>query len=450
MLTGSDPLRAAGPLNVLLYLAVVGVLGCFVARRFGRAPAPAAFAMAASALSFPLYLVAIMGWSELLFILLVAAASVCADVYNDTGRRRMLVAMALFSAAACLSRYAGIVLVGWGALIIMSGGSGTLKTRIGRAATYATLASLPLALWAARNYAVSGTFFGPRSESQFTVWQNTTLTLGGVLSWYAPVDRIGMWGPLLLAALTVAAAVAVVRRSPHAARNLSTKAVPVAAFVGLYVCFIVGASAVAAHDEISDRLLAPIVLHVSLLGAYGLAALLASQGDRKTEVLRKAAVAVLFAGMVGWPLARTARTAVRVAQTGEGLASNEWRSSATAKHLVAQRPALEGARVYSNAPDAVYVLTGLRASWSPAAAEYHSAGARRDVRDLRGQWPPEGRAVLVWFDCRTLDSLYSVESLTAVADVQEVARLADGAVFNVTARASSVEHPSATEQGQRQ
>ena len=61
--------------------------------------------------------------------------------------------------------------------------------------------AMPLGVWVIRNYSVSGTLFGPRTSSMFTLSQNLKYTFDTLLAWYLP--NTVTWHRSILMALSV-------------------------------------------------------------------------------------------------------------------------------------------------------------------------------------------------------------------------------------------------------
>jgi len=92
---------------------------------------------------------------------------------------------------------------------------------------------------------------------------------------------------------------------------------------------------------------------------------------------------------------------------------------------------LEG-RVYSNAPDAIYNLTGMRARMSPREHLYNSpAITTDDLIKFRKLLTPDSDTYLIWADNRERAHLYSVEELRSIFDMEIVASFSDGIVYLV-------------------
>ncbi|HOG27770.1 MAG TPA: hypothetical protein PLN93_03080 [Vicinamibacterales bacterium] len=430
LLTASDPLRAAGPVSVLLYLAAVAVAGAIASRRLHLAPGPAMFAAAAAAAAYPLFYVSAMTWPDLLLAALVGAALFAGDAYAARRTRGALAALAAFAAAASLARYSGAAVIAWAAIVVLAYGPGRVLARIGRAALFAAAASVPLAAWLAARPGVSAALLQSRpGASAVDVARNLEAAATGVVAWYAPVGRVGIAGPLAVMLLVAAAVFVVIRGSgrpgghdaPPAGTVAGARIWVTAALALIFALAVVATTEAGARAQISDRALAPIAIPVAVLGACLLDLLLRARPAGRIVVLRKSVVAALVAGMLAWPVVRTVRAASWFSETGVGIAERGWQDSATAGYLLAHLDDLRAAPVYSNAPDAVYLLTGLRARWSPEKGPGPALQA--------GLWPPEGRAVLVWFSRRQTESLWPLEELSRVSRLQDLAILNDGRVL---------------------
>lgn len=434
VLTRSEPLRTAGVVNLLLYLTAVGLVGVLVAGRLRLAMMPASFGVAAAIAAFPLFFVAVMAWPDLLLAALVAGAAVAGDAYAVRPTWRRAAALAAVAAAASLARYTGAAVVAWGAIVVLAYGGGRGIVRIGRAAAFVCAASVPLAWWFVASPAVPASLSGLRAGQGAALAQNLTQALSAVLAWYAPVEQVGVWGPLAVALLTAAAAVVVVHgEASHGPDGRSGRVWTQAALGLIYALAVVSTTEGGARGPIGDRLLAPLVVPVAVTAAYVLDLLLRAKPAGRVTILRKSAVVALAAGLLVWPVARTARAAYLVSQTGIGVAEREWQESATAGYVLAHREELRALPIYSNAPDAVYLLTGLRASWTPSSGATAGAAAPEGAGQTTGEWPPRGSAYVVWFSRRQLGSLLTLEALNETAGLRDLAILDDGRVLVVGA-----------------
>ena len=156
---GLHPRDVAGPLNAFLFGATVFAIGLHLCRR-RRALACAGLGVSASALiavAAPLGEIASSAMSESLFLLLATLALIQAVDFLRAGRWRSLALAGTFTGLACLTRYAGVILlVAILALVLVAPGAASLQRRFSQAALYALIAGAPLAAWLARNVILIG------------------------------------------------------------------------------------------------------------------------------------------------------------------------------------------------------------------------------------------------------------------------------------------------------
>lgn len=186
--TGLDPAAFAHVVNAALFALVIWLSARLIQTGSRQTTTYGVLGVCAVLFSIPLSELYSMALLECLFIPLALLYLVSAQRYWDGGGVRSLAVMTLSTALACLTRYIGIVLVpaGFATIILASGLS--LKCRLRRALGFAVLALAPLALWAARNYSLTGTFLGPRFPLQLSLAENMKRVVVAVLSWYVPGD----------------------------------------------------------------------------------------------------------------------------------------------------------------------------------------------------------------------------------------------------------------------
>ncbi|GIV89171.1 MAG: hypothetical protein KatS3mg055_1689 [Chloroflexus sp.] len=63
---------------------------------------------------------------------------------------------------------------------------------------------------------------------------------------------------------------------------------------------------------------------------------------------------------------------------------------------------------------------------------YNSPDIVNDLSSLRGSWPEDSNACLVWFDRIDRRYLFTVDELQIIADMQQIVHLEDGAIYSVT------------------
>jgi hypothetical protein len=429
VLGGADPLASARWVNALLAALTVLAVAALLAPRV-RSQALFGLGVALVVVARPLFAVASYSLSEPLFILLCTLFLLLADRYAARRSLGALLLLAGAAALATLTRYVGVTLIGTGGLLLLLERGRTWRGRVARAALFGLVAAAPVAGWLARNVTAAGSLMGPRAPSRTTLAEALRHTLATFGGWaVAPDDLNDVQDvlPDLRPLLALPAAGLPAAPTTGAPARAWHPLLPVGLFAALYLALLLYTSTSVLYDRIGDRLLAPLFvpLLVLLLGALdGWAR--AGGRVRRAAVIAGAAALLLLSGTA------TVVRAVKAAEGGAGgYQRRSWQESSMVDHLRAHPPPA-GTPLYTNAPDALYLFFGLQGTLPPSRNVYDPAQTPVLLAGLRGVWPPEGDALLLWFDRQERVYLFSPDELTAAARVQEVARFEDGAIYTVS------------------
>ena len=367
-----DPLDAAEVVNPLLFGAIAVLVGAVVRDRTGSTRWGAAAAVA-TVVSRDALVYGASALSDPLFTLLSLAALVTLAASISRRSNGLLAGAAALVGLACATRYAGAALVvsGTAALVHFEGRPGRR-----RLVAFACGAAVPLVVWLA---AVGRTN------------RRIAFHLFDADYWATGLDAVGRWvvpafvpWPVRTVA-TIGLAVAgwrALRRSggrPAAVDPTARDPLPfvIGAFAVAYLVLLVGDRLLLdASGRLDGRFLLP--LHV--LAIVLVAPLLHRTAVPAMSTLRRVAlvlVALHAAQAVSWSV-----TGITDESVGRrGLSARAWRESAVLGAVAAMPP---GVAVYSNAPDAVFLLTGRRTSSLPVHRDLLTGRAeRRYAADLR-------------------------------------------------------------------
>jgi len=186
IILGIDPLAAAPFVNACLFGLLVYLSGWLIFKFLKSSFLLAFVGTAFLLVSVAPVEVSLMAWSELLFMCFVLLYLINFRSYQEEGETRSVVLLALSVALACLTRYIGAVLIPVGVISILLFRRDDLKTRIRHLSLFVPISALPLTAWAVRNYLASGTAFGSRTSSIFSLSQNSTLAFDTFLKWFVP------------------------------------------------------------------------------------------------------------------------------------------------------------------------------------------------------------------------------------------------------------------------
>jgi 4-amino-4-deoxy-L-arabinose transferase-like glycosyltransferase len=436
---GMDPQAGARWLNSLTFGLIVWLSG----QLFLRCTTSRALALAgtlAVLAAGPLLAWCVMIASEPMFIVLAILFALCIPGCLRRQNWLALILAALLAGLACLQRYVGVTLIMAGGLLIgLSTYRTSLRQRIGNLAVFGIISVIPGAVWCLRNYLLAG-LMTVGAQHRFHRPSNHEL----IRSFYDAVHAVGAWllpwmqpGPTqrayLKLAIVLAGVIAVVShliearrrrwrdgatadRSDQDTRGLQVWSVAV---VGLtYFGFLVVSSAGLGWVP-RQRHMVPLLVFVmawmagGIDGAFRL--LSGLLGHRKLVEFLGVLLCVLW---LQYPLRELARsTGHHMREGAGGYAVSAWQDSPLVGWL--RNHPLSG-KVYSNGPDAAYLLTGTATTITPENIRGPAGVAR---------WCSSEPSYVVWFRALDRPWLYNLRELLSRCQMQEVATFSDGGVY---------------------
>lgn len=464
-LSGVDSFQSGGLLNAFLFGAAILLGGVILLRWQARCFAGQVGWAWAGALALllapPLFFIAINLLSDLLFIvqtllfLLIAGRWLECASGGDGKARVLLVILGLLAGTAMVTRYIGVLLIALGVGVILLPAlarwlRGERRPADARralldAAGFTLLALLPLGMWVARNLALTGEPFGPRSPARWTLAQNLS-ELGKQLDfWFRPLTAITALGLLMgLAVLALAFAAAWGKAAGKARRLRAALTDPYAllglAFGVLYLPALIASQMTTAVTRIDQRLLAPAYFPTVLLVILLLAWITSTAAGRASWLALPAAVLLL--GWL-WAPAQTLRQTVTDSRRDgvsvfNYLNTREFRTSQATQFLLNNPQALPpGAVVYSNYASLVFLYTGHPTQASPFRHNPLNREETYPIEQYQGQWTPAGEAYLVWFEVGLYEHYFPPEDLRQIAELVPLFERDGAGVWRVMPRRSS-------------
>lgn len=432
-LTGVGPLAAARLLNSAAFGATVLLSG----RLFVRSTTSKTFAIMGTlsvALAAPLLTVSIMTWSEPVFIVLALSFVLCLARFLQGPSLRWLLSAAALGALACLQRYVGVVLIAAGSLLIVAGASKvSLWRRFRYLVVFCAVSATPLALWLLRNklagHTVGGHSFRPVSFQQLA---HSALVAAETLApwFFSPRAPNAVKSVAVALIVTLAAALLLASRLRFHDRGAGRMThLGTAAVVGVFYFGFLALSAAGLRWDPEPRLTAPLYVFVMLPVVAGaeasLRVLRAVTGGRQWPAT---AGILLCAAWLLYPLTETRQVLAHCRRHGAGgYSTPAWQQSPLMRWL-RQHP-LDG-RIYSNVPDAVYILAGASAEITP-----HHYWTAADFAARLAEFPTP-RKYVVWSHYRHWDFLYDLPELISRYRMEEIASFVDGKVYRLLGAAN--------------
>ena len=424
-LSGCSFLQAATALNalasaglVVLLLLAISRLNCSIWMRMAMG--------FLACFSIPFCQVWSMAWTEPLFICWISLA-----LFLASGTRhpiRVALSAGLCTAAACLTRYAGIVLIPVIAVFLFVSQSGSLWNRCRTGLCYVLLPAIFFGLYVARNWALSGTPFGDRVSSNVGVVAQVDLALKVFLSWFLPWSLSALSVRILAVAIFLGGMVWMHRhpfvrnvRGPNRILTLSL------AFILAYGTFIIWTSTTTAYDPINSRLLSPIYpFLLILMVGMGHAA---NGRSRANWILALCLGSFLF---VSVPQRVVSIVREKAREGAGGYNTRQWHESEMI-HFLRQHASQRHGKIFSNLPDALFILAGMEAEMSPRHRlkmnSDHLTGV--NAENLFVRYPGFEGSWLVWCKMNHRKYLFSPEDLAAMCRLEPVRIFSDGAIYRI-------------------
>lgn len=434
---GMELTDAGRYLNALAYGLTIAVAGFWLRRHLAsRVLMGAALAVITAFPALSEYASYLM--SEPLFVLLTLLALAQMSAWSTRPAKNAW--GWLWGAAACaglaaVTRYAGVILILTGCLTVLALRNLPWRSKGRYAGAYVVVASLPLAGALARNWLVSGTLTGDRSQfralsptrSAFdALGQASDVFQQWLFAMSHPPDGAG-W--LLVGAVLLGGAGYgwLYLRPGPARRAGADAALPLLLFAAAYVAFFAALAPWAFHTRIDTRYLLPLYVPLALAGA-----LLLDQGARTPRRSQRLLVALGLMGCLahaGLSARVTFRFTAGLLATGYFpdaylYNSRPWVESETLAYVRATGlQGGRGRRVFSNSRHGVYWWTGR------ADQRAYYRWLPEGLRGLRAWREAEEELVYVVWLYSSPGSGYGHLDVRALPGTDTVADLADGAVF---------------------
>ena len=437
--TGIEPMEAGRWINATAFGLTILAAGLYL-RSHLQSRWLVLAATATIAASLPLSHWASYLMTDALFALLTLLALMQLAAFLNRDGRTPLLWAAVFTALAALTRYPGVVLIGIGVLVLLVRRTPPLAARLKHAIVFGAVSSMPLAGVLTRNWAISGTLTGPRTESRRSLSDLLSQMADGFRGWVIPPNTPDGLGYLLSIAaglVVLATGVVVVRhgREKGTERTASLSfglgpALPFGVFAVAYLVFIVTIVPLVIHMEFPLRYLVPVYVPLLLVAVFLLDRFLSIEAAGWMGAVRYGLASLVLLGAlahIGFSahanLGRTARAYVTGYRYGSYNAPH-WQHSETLNYVRDNH--IEG-RIYSN-------IEKLAWFWDRTAA-VRKLRTYREVTSKMGWAEIEAGAHIVWLDKPYDRSYRSYDALDVrlLPGIETVAELADGTVLCCTA-----------------
>lgn len=316
------------------------------------------------------------------------------------------------------------------------GGGNTKKEKYRHLFIFLFITIIPSGIWLVRNLILSGTFVGARAESSYTLETNLLFLFNVFIKWFIPIQLLNGQTILFMFVLIIGIFIGIIylirMRSTDFSNYFSTAA-PIFLFMLLYIMLIVISSTTTAYDKISARLLSPVFVPIIILIFLGF-----DYSNKRFKNNFKSIVLMLVSlSVIGYWMQHQVYNTLYIiedfiVQSGEEYSSDTWKNNTLINYLNNPDEIKQTYSFYSNAPEAIYILTNLETKWSPQKTLYNSPTPLINKTMLKNLWYDKNDICLIWFNSIDRKFLFTIDELHKSAVLKKIAQLKEGDIYLVS------------------
>lgn len=421
-ITRVDPFTAGSIINSGLFALVILITGWMLAKFITRSRIYKILILAAIILSPALLQIYSFLWSETLFILLVMLFILNYHHYLQKQTTGRLLIIALVAALACITRYAGITLIGTGALMLLLDAKLPRDKKIKHIALFCILSISLLLANLAFNRLHAGLSTGTR-EPSITPLSENMYYAGTVLNDWGALGDFADHYAIALTAFVIFALIGILVFKTVKGKINSYENI-IIAYTVVYGLFIVLIATFSRFEQLNSRLLSPMFIPLVISCTSWVPDVLQHVRGKIKYVLSGVAIVAMLAFEYFTLKVDLDRYDSELDYGIPGYSDDSWNTSAFIKHLRTHKHIFKtGEPVYSNANEAVYFFTGMPAKLVP----HHFF--KKPIDDFF----KEKHYYYIWF--KVFDNskeLLNIDDIQKVEKLNLLYKFPDGAVYEYT------------------
>ena len=253
-----DPITAGPIINGLLFAAVIFTSGWIMSKFIGNSRVYKWLILTAIILSPGLLEVYSYLWSETLFILEILIFVIAYWWYMQTHTIKALVVVGVVTAISCITRYAGVTIIGTGGLMLLLDNQLAIRKKIGHILLYGTISISLLVSNLILNSLSTGLSTGTR-EPSITPFIKNMYYFGRVICDWGSLSKGAIPYAAIITAIIVIALIILLLLKALKGKINSYENI-IIAFAIVYGLFIVISASISRYERINSRLISPMFI----------------------------------------------------------------------------------------------------------------------------------------------------------------------------------------------
>jgi len=415
-----DSQLAVRILNALTFGLIIFLSGKIFQETF-RSKALVTIGLICMVSSVSLLKTTVMAVTEPLFCLFILFYFITMNKYLKDRRLVNLFAVSMIVGLSCLQRYVGVTLILSGAVtIFLFNEKGKVFERTKSSLSFVVLSSIPLALWMVRNFIHTSMITGERTSAFRTLTQNVFDAINIMTLWIVP-DILNVYvrfGIFILICFGIAKYLC---SREDRGKDYALKTVAILFIV--YSLFIIISSSLVINDRMGDRYFSPMYFPAMLLILNGLDLFFIKCNKAGITYVQKIAVCLLVIWLI-YPLVRMTERMSAFLLTGAGdFNSIDWQES---EMLIWLKENPYNKIMLSNAPEAIFVLTGKQSDKTPR--NDHCLAQADDWQQFRTKFIKDDESI-IWFKKMKRECLFDIDEIQEHLNLKVYKSFDDGAIY---------------------
>jgi hypothetical protein len=360
-------------------------------------------------------------WSETLFILEILLFIVAYWKYTHNHKLGALIITGVITAIACITRYAGITIVGTGCLLILLDYELPIRKKIEHLLLYGAISISLLTANLVYNSTVTGLSTGTR-EPSITPFSQNLFRVGTVINdWGALSDKADAYA-ILVTCVIMLSLIGVLAWKAFKKRINSYENI-VIGFAVVYGSFMIILATFSRFEPINSRLLSPMFIPLLISCTCWVPDVLIGI---RIKILKYTLAGVAIVAMLLFEYATGQVDYQRYDDENDygvpGYSDDSWNKSEFAPYLKRHKSEFDpNIPIYSDANEAVWLFTGMSSQLVP-----HSF-FQKDVDKFYMQ----KKFYLIWFDSLYNKELINIKDIMAHKKVTKIGGAKEGEVYLV-------------------
>ncbi|MFD2147160.1 hypothetical protein [Mucilaginibacter antarcticus] len=418
-ISGVDPFAAGSIINMALFASVILVSGYILERYLVKPRIYKWLILIAVVLSPALLQIYSLLWSETLFILEVMIFLLAYQRYNQRQSTGRLVVITIIAAIACITRYAGITLIGAGGLLLILDNRLIIRYKIKHLLVFGFGSVSLLIANLIVNSINTGLSTGKRLPSITSLTEN--LHYAGVMfcHWLGFKESLDHFAIIVAALLLLSLAGLLICKFVKS--KICNSETIIIAFAFTYGMFMILLATFSRFERLDSRLLSPMFIPL-LIGITAWVPDAIQHIQSKTIKYAVSGIGILLMLAFNSNILKTdlQRYDDEKDYGVPGYADDDWNKSPFAAFLRSNKNLLKtGVPVYTNADEAFYLFTGKPSKLLP----------HRYFKDDVAKFYATTHYYIIWFKAATNVELIEIKEIQKAHQLNKLHDFEDGAIY---------------------